>query len=457
MPPDGPARPRRVRTVARACALVATCAALVAAPLAAQDAPPPAPAPVAADTGSMVGAIRAFLDCRGDTNLGCRLDYFITELPYVTWTRDRLFADVQFLVTTIQNGSGAFEYTITALGREKFAGRADTTVVRTIPNEAEASVRAKLARGIGLLLVPYVRTTPQGERLSVRWAAPEGTAGRALSPASVRDPWNFWTIELSGNGFTEGESRQRFGNLFYDVRARRVTERWSARLGVFGNYRFQRFQVDSATTVRNLVRSGTAFGRVVRALDDHWSVGVAANAGFDEFRNTEVVVRGAPVIEYNLFPWKAATRQQLAISYGIGPRLFRFDDTTIFGRLRENRFQQELVVGSDIRQAWGSLRLSARYASFIPETSLWNLGANGDVTLNLVKGLSLNVGGGASYIRDQNFLARRGQTRDQILTQQRALATNFRFFVYTGVNYTFGSIYNSVVNPRLDFFNLGGN
>ena len=82
---------------------------------------------------------------------------------------------------------------------------------------------------------------------------------------------------------------------------------------------------------------------------------------------------------------------------------------------------------------------------------------NGNTSLNLVKGLQFNVGGGASLIRDQIFLAAAGQTPEQILTQQRALASNYSLFVFTGLSYSFGSIYNSVVNPRLDFFNLGGN
>ena len=74
----------------------------------------------------------------------------------------------------------------------------------------------------------------------------------------------------------------------------------------------------------------------------------------------------------------------------------------------------------------------------------------------MVKGLSFNVGGGASLIRDQIFLAARGQTPEQILTQRRALASNYNVFVFAGLSYSFGSIYNSVVNPRLDFFNIGG-
>jgi len=103
------------------------------------------------------------------------------------------------------------------------------------------------------------------------------------------------------------------------------------------------------------------------------------------------------------------------------------------------------------------VNITTRYASFLPELTKWNLSLNGNTSLNLVKGLQFNIGGGASLIRDQNFLSARGQTPEQILTQQRALASNYNIFVFTGLSYTFGSIYNSVVNPRLDFFDLGGN
>ena len=102
------------------------------------------------------------------------------------------------------------------------------------------------------------------------------------------------------------------------------------------------------------------------------------------------------------------------------------------------------------------MNVSSRYASFVPDVKKWTLSINGQTNLNLIKGLSLNLGGGASLIRDQIFLSAQGQTPEEVLTQQRALASNYSVFVFTGLSYSFGSIYNSVVNPRLDFFNLGG-
>ncbi|MES3033571.1 MAG: hypothetical protein V4813_06190 [Gemmatimonadota bacterium] len=433
----------------RRLALLVLLVLLVPAFLRAQGTPPPA------DTTAASDAIKVFLDCRGDTNQGCATEFFVLELPYVTWTRDRLFADVQFLVTTIQTGSGAFQYTVTALGRGRFDGRADTSVVNTLPNESEDGIRRKLSARFALLLVPYVRATSAATRLRVVYDAPANA--RQASPQSVKDRWNFFVLQVEANGFMNTESRQTFANIFSDIRVRRVTERNAIRFGVNQSVRYNKFEIDDTTTVSNTIRNGLVFVRGVKALGPRLSAGFLTNVGFNEFNNTKLFWRAAPVIEYNLFPWKQATSQQIAISYGVGPRYFRWTQPTIFGRSSEWRAQQELVVGSDIRKSWGSVNVSSRYASFIPDVKKWNLSINGQTNLNLVKGLSFNFGGGASLIRDQIFLAAEGQTPEQILTQQRALASNYSVFVFTGLSYSFGSIYNSVVNPRLDFFNLGGN
>ena len=429
-------------------------ALLCCAPALALRASAQQPAVTPRDSATATDAIKVYLDCRGDTSQGCSQEFFVTEMPYVSWTRDRLFADVQFLVTTIQTGSGAYQYTVGALGRGRFDGRADTLVVTTLPNESEDGIRRKLARGFGLLLVPYVRTTDAAARIRVTYEAP--AAGAKAARAGVKDRWNFFVLQVELNGFMRAESRQTFANLFNDVRIRRVTEASALRFGVTQSTRYSKFELDDSTSVSNTIRQGTVFARGVKSITKKLSLGVLSNIGYSEFNNTTLVWRAAPVLEYNLFPWSQATSQQIAISYGIGPRYFKWRDTTIFGRTREWRAQQELVIGTDIRKSWGSVNVSTRYASYLPEVKKWNLSVNGQTSLNLVKGLQFNLGGGASLIRDQIFLAARGRTPAEILTQQRALASNFSIFAFTGLSYSFGSIYNNVVNPRLDFFNLGG-
>ena len=59
-----------------------------------------------------------------------------------------------------------------------------------------------------------------------------------------------------------------------------------------------------------------------------------------------------------------------------------------------------------------------------------------------------------SRLRDQLFLPR-GTLRDEdILLRRRQLETNYRYFTSVGITYRFGSIFDNVVNTRLD--NAGG-
>ena len=56
-------------------------------------------------------------------------------------------------------------------------------------------------------------------------------------------------------------------------------------------------------------------------------------------------------------------------------------------------------------------------------------------------------------MRDQIYLPLAGNTEEEILLQRQALQTGFRITTNIGVRYTFGSIYNTIVNQR--FSSLG--
>ena len=55
--------------------------------------------------------------------------------------------------------------------------------------------------------------------------------------------------------------------------------------------------------------------------------------------------------------------------------------------------------------------------------------------------------------RDQLYLPRAGATPEEILVRQQQLATTYRYSINFGLSYSFGSIFNNVVNPR---FGSGG-
>jgi hypothetical protein len=74
--------------------------------------------------------------------------------------------------------------------------------------------------------------------------------------------------------------------------------------------------------------------------------------------------------------------------------------------------------------------------------------------LRIAKGLRLYLGAQASLVHDQLGLVKGGATEEEVLLQRKELATQYQYFFQFGFSYTFGSIYNNVVNPR--FNDTGG-
>jgi len=72
------------------------------------------------------------------------------------------------------------------------------------------------------------------------------------------------------------------------------------------------------------------------------------------------------------------------------------------------------------------------------------------LNVRLFKGFNLNMFVSASLVRDQLYLAKGELSDEDILVRRRQLASSFSYFGGIGVSYTFGSIFNNVVNPRFE-------
>ena len=57
--------------------------------------------------------------------------------------------------------------------------------------------------------------------------------------------------------------------------------------------------------------------------------------------------------------------------------------------------------------------------------------------------------GNINLIREQYNLAAGSTSIEDLLLQQRQIATDYRTNFSVGLSYTFGSIYNSIINTRL--------
>ncbi len=87
-------------------------------------------------------------------------------------------------------------------------------------------------------------------------------------------------------------------------------------------------------------------------------------------------------------------------------------------------------------------------SNYFHDFSKNRLSFHSSLNVNVVKGLSVDFNGGVSLIHDQLALRKGDASTEEILTRQQELATNFQYYTNVGISYTFGSMYNNIVNPR---------
>ncbi len=402
-------------------------------------------------------AIRVFLDCQGRAR-GCDRDFLVTEINFVNWMRDRFDADVQILAQALTNGGGGIEYTITFIGRNRFEGMTDTLKLNTLPNDADDRIRRELARVFKLGLTRYVARSPIASRLQVAYTAPFGGQRGQVAASNLQDRWNLWTYTTNLNTFVRAEERQRVvtGSLAFS--ANRSTAEWKLNFSISGNIDERKFKIPASTTrpaftVTNEQRTYNLNSLMVRSLSDHWSAGLKLGAGYSDFLNQDAAIRAQPAVEYNVFPWTEQTRRQFTILYNIGPNFYDYQRETVFGETSEVRFSQQLTTSYVARQQWGTLNLSLDWLNYLHDFNRHALTFTTNADLRLGRGFSLNINGSAARVRDQIYLPAAGNTEEEILLSRQALQTGFRIETRIGVRYTFGSIYNTIVNQR--FSSLG--
>ncbi|MDP9347633.1 MAG: hypothetical protein M3P24_00585 [Gemmatimonadota bacterium] len=419
--------------------------ALHAAPAAALHGQDPAPTASAPQEE----APRVFLDCNG---FFCDMDFYRTEIGFVNYVRDRQDADVHVLITRQQTGGGGGEFTLAFLGLRRSEGQKQTLRHFSSPTDSQDQVRRGLAAKIKLGLIPYVAGTPAAERLRISYEAPKAQP----SAGEVRDPWDYWTFRVGMRGYFNGESFQSFNDLNGSFSASRVTRAWKTRLSVNANRSESRFELPNGKTITSDRQDYGANTLMVKSLGEHLSAGVQGYANRSTFSNYDLAVRGGPAVEYNLFPYSESTRRQLTFRYSVGAAHYDYEQITIFDRMEETRLDHSLTASLDVKQRWGSAGISAEGAHLLDDPAKNRLVLFGNADLRLFKGFSLNFFGSGSRIRDQLNIQKQEGTSEEILLRQRQRLTSFRYFGSVGVSYTFGSIYNNVVNPRFDGSRGGG-
>ena len=414
------------------------------APVSARAQGSPQTTPSATGTHPMV---RVFLDCPR-----CDEDYLKREVTFVDYVRNREDADVHVLVTTQETGGGGMQFTLKFIGVGRFQGQDESLTYNSPQTATDDERRAGFAERFRVGLVRYAVDSSISDRLRVTFQKDEG------AKTAQHDRWNYWVFRIGTSGDVNGEESQSGRSFRGSFSANRTTDAWRLSFQGGANYRDSKFLIDeddgSQTTILSVNRNINVDGTVVKSLTPHWSLGVLGQGSSETFRNFALRTRIGSGVEYDFFPYSESTRRLITINYTLGYDYHRYREITIYDKTVEQLMDHRLEGGVSMRQPWGSISAVTGFSQYLTDPSKYSLNTFGGANIRVFKGFSVNVFGEFSRTRDQIYLPRGAASTEEILLRQRQLATGYQYFVNFGVSYSFGSIFNNIVNPRFGGVNF---
>jgi len=267
------------------------------------------------------------------------------------------------------------------------------------------------------------------------------------------DKWKSWIFNTTLNGYMNGEKSSNSSSIYGSFSAKKITKQWKLDFTVDYSDDTDNFDIEEETIRSvNIGKSFNVF--LVKSLGEHWSIGVSSGIGQSTYSNHDIRLLAMPLIEYNIFPYSRSTQKMFTFSYSAGYFYNDYTAVTIYDKLHEELWGHSFEAIYTIIQKWGYAYIGTEWSNYFNDWDLNNSSISGSIDFRIAKGLSFNIGGGASIIHNQINLSKAGATPEEILLKKKELQTQYSYYSQIGISYTFGSIYNNVVNPR--FKSVGG-
>ena len=384
---------------------------------------------------SQENKVKAYLDCER-----CDENFIKQETSFLEYVRDQDLADLVILIRDIWNPSGGRSYEIEIDGNKEYKDLASSTTVFGYSSDTSSSLRDKLVNKLKLALVPFLDKAEYDLNVKI------DTNFEDIK--TIDDKWNNWVFELSGTYESDKEESRKTNRYEIQFEIDKVTEDWRIGIDLERDERNREFYSDDNVYLSN--RKTTSLrGRVVRSISDHFSAGVFFGAFQNTYENIDFNRYIAPAIEYSFFPYKDVLSKEITLAYRIGTGKRNYIEKTIYGYENQTLTSQTLTLNIRYRQKWGNI------SSYIDGTQFFNDGTKkrfsfrSDLDIRIFEGLAVRFSGNVSLIREQYSLAAGSTSVEDLLLQQRRIASDYETNFSIGLSYTFGSIYNSIINTRL--------
>ena len=386
--------------------------------------------------------ISIYIDCiTCDNSLN---DILKQELESVSFVRDQKDADVHVFFTTQRNASNGESYEIEFIGKNKYSELNDTLYFDTNADMTELEVSDKILKYLRLGLLRFWIENGLVDKLSVIVEKDIVT-----DVVDTNDPWNKWSFNIGVSGWFNGEEFSKFSNFRGNISGKQITDKnkFKFHLGISQNKSVFIYGDDEIISDK---KSNYFYISDVISINEHLSTGIFASMGSSVYNNYNLYVSLRPGIEYNFFPYSESSKKQLILRYKAGVRYNNYIETTIFNQDNELLWNQSATIGASFKKKWGSVSAEFEYENYLHDMTLDELNLNINTNIRLFKGLSLRLFGGYGITHNQISIPAQGATLEELLLQQKQIRSGYNYYGSVGLNYNFGSIYNTIVNSRFD-------
>ena len=378
--------------------------------------------------------LKAYIDCRCDEN------YLKQETSFLEYVRDQDLADIEIFVRDERNPTGSRSFEIKIDGNNDYEEISSSTVAVGYANDTSSTLRDKLLNKLKLALVPFLDKGNYNLKVDID--------SNFEDLSTNDDKWKNWVFELSGSYNNDKEESRQTNRYEIEFEIDKLTEDWRIGMELKRNESNRKFFSEDDVYTSN--RKSTSFnGRIVRSISDHFSAGAFFGLYQNTYENVDLNRYIAPAIEYSFYPYEDVLSKEITLAYRVGVGKRNYIEKTIYGFEKQKLSSQTLSLNIRFRQKWGNISSYLNATQFLNDGSKKRFSLRSDLDIRVYEGLAVRLSGNINLIREQYNLAAGSTSIEDLLLQQRQIATDYRTNFSVGLSYTFGSIYNSIINTRL--------
>ena len=375
----------------------------------------------------------------------CDNNFLKNEINYVNHVREQGLADIQLFIYRNRNANNGNRYSLDFIGKNNFLDKKLSLVLDTNPRLTRDEIRNALKRKIDIGLVYFLIETDISDKINISY---DSIINNSNSYESSSDKWKNWVFQSAGEVNFENETSRKESNIRIELDADKVTDKIKLQFDIDFERSNNKYENDNNIFISK--RNKKSFGaKSVWSINNKWSAGFNAGASGDTYQNIDFRYYIMPAIEYSFFPYDEFVRREMVINYRIGYGYRNYIEETIYNKLEEYVYVHQLGFETRFRQPWGEIFTNVSAKSFIQDPSKNSFRLDSWFSIRVFEGLAIRLGGEIELIRDQLSLPKGNASIEDLLLQQKEIATDFYSEIRIGLSYTFGSAFNNYLNSRL--------